>query len=125
MPLPMLTSSKASRISLKLTGMAQLLLHDPFRPDRDPLVEVHDLLVDQPEAARRHRMPDGLRRVGAVDAIDRVAEIERARAHWIAGAAGHEARQIGLPLDHPRRRRPIRPFRLARDLEQAVPLKSV
>ena len=37
MPLPMLTSSKASRISLKLTGMAQLLLHDHFRPDRDPL----------------------------------------------------------------------------------------
>ena len=70
-------------------------------------------------------MPDGLGRVGAVDAVDRVAEIERARAHRIARPAGHEARQVRLPLDHLRRRRPVRPFLLAGDLEQPVPLEAV
>ena len=65
------------------------------------------------------------RLVGAVDAVDRLAEIERARAHRIARAAGHEARQVGLALDHLRRRPPVGPFLLARYFEQALPLEAV
>ena len=70
-------------------------------------------------------MADRLRQVRAVDAIDRLAEIERPGAERIAGTAGHEARQIGLALDHLRRRTPIGPFLLARDLLQAAPLETV
>src|SRR6266536_6641967 len=70
-------------------------------------------------------MPDGLRLIGAVDAVDRVAEIKRARPELIARPPGHEPRQIRLAVDHLRRRNPIGPFRLARDAKQARPLESV
>ena len=40
------------------------------------------------------------RLVGAVDAIDGAAEIHGAGAERVAGAAGHEARQIGLAGEH-------------------------
>src|SRR5438270_12560919 len=70
-------------------------------------------------------MADGLRRVGAVNAINRAAEIKRTRTHGVPGPARHEARQIGLARDHFRRRRPVRPFRLARDAQQPVPLEAV
>jgi hypothetical protein len=39
----------------------------------------------------------------------------------IAVAAGHEARQVGLALDHLRRRRPVRPLGLALDRLGAGP----
>src|SRR5215813_10905877 len=102
-----------------------LLLHDHLGPDRDAVVEVDDLVVDQPEAARRHRVPDGLGRIGAVNAVDRGAETERAGAERIAGAARYPARQVGVPADHLRRGRPVRPLLLARNSEQAGPLESV
>src|SRR5439155_7401516 len=59
--------------------------------------------------------------VGAVDAVDRAAEIHGARAERIGRPAGDEARQIGLALDHLRRRGPIRPLRLALDALDAGP----
>ena len=93
--------------------------------DIHPVVEIGHVVVDQAEAARRHRLTDGLRRVGAVDAVDGVAEIHGAGAERIAGAASHEARQIGLARDHLRRRMPIRPFGLARDLQQALPGEAI
>ncbi len=65
------------------------------------------------DAARGDELADRRGLVGAVDAIDGGAEIHRARAEGIAGAR-HEARQIGLALDHLGRRMPIRPFGLAR-----------
>src|SRR5438477_5021789 len=70
-------------------------------------------------------MPDGLRLIGAVNAVDRVAEVECARAERVARTAGHEPRQIWLALDHFRRRDPIRPLRFARDAKQARPLEAV
>ncbi len=70
-------------------------------------------------------MSDRLRLVGAVDAIDRAADIERPGAHRIARAASHEPRQIGLTLDHLRRRTPVRPFLLADDAFYARPLKTI
>src|SRR4051794_8300009 len=70
-------------------------------------------------------MADRLWLVGAVDAVHGAAEIERARAHRIAGTSRHETRQVRLPRDHLGRWRPVRPFRLARDLQQAGPLETV
>src|SRR5882724_1334945 len=70
-------------------------------------------------------MPDRLRCVGAVDTIDRGAEIKRPSAHRIAGAARHETRQIRLALDHFRRRRPVGPFLLTRNAQEALPLEAV
>ena len=85
--------------------------HHHARADLHPGVEVGDVLVGEPDAARGHEGADGRRLIGAVDAIDRLAEIESARAERIAVTAGHEARQIGLALDHFFRRMPIRPLR--------------
>src|SRR6185437_934219 len=53
---------------------------------------------------------DGRRLVGAVYAVERVAEIHGARAERITVPTRHDARQIGLALDHLRRREPVRPF---------------
>src|SRR5262245_49087689 len=102
-----------------------LLLHDHFGSDLRPVVKIDHIRIDQPETARRHRRTDGLRLVGAVDAIDRAAEIERARAERIGGATCHPARQIRLPVDHLRWRRPVRPLLLARDLQKALPLETL
>ena len=59
-----------------------------------------------------------------MNAVHAGAEIHRPRAERIAGAAGHEARQIGLARDHLGRRMPIRPFRLAADGLHAGPGKT-
>src|SRR5262249_14751150 len=75
-------------------------------------------------AARRYEAADRLGRVGAVNTVDGVAEIHRARAERIARTARHEARQIGLALDHLRRRRPIRPLGLALDRLRAGPSEA-
>src|ERR1700759_202093 len=76
------------------------LAHHHLGADGNPVEQVDDVRIDEAEAARGHRLADGLRLVGAVDAIPRLAEIERAGAERIARPAGHEARQIGLSFDH-------------------------
>src|SRR4029079_10883896 len=70
-------------------------------------------------------MPDRFRCISSVNAIDRCAEIHRPRAEWGAGAAGHPARQIRLSRNHLRRRHPIGPFALERDLLRATPLETL
>src|SRR5262245_22485700 len=103
----------------------RLLLHDHLGADRHAVIEIDDLVVDQTEAAGRHRVSDCIRRIGAMDAIDCVAEIERAGTEWIARTACHLAPQIGLPFKHFRRRRPVRPLLLAPDPLHALPLETV
>src|SRR6478736_4183570 len=100
------------------------LPHDNLGADRNAVVEVGDVGIDQPEATGRHRGADRIRPVGAVDAIDGGAEVHGAGAERVAGSAGHDARQIGLAGDHFRRRRPVRPFGFARDIEKPLPLES-
>src|SRR5205823_3982464 len=68
--------------------------HDHAGPDLDAGVEVRDVLVGQPDAARRYEGADGRGLVGAMDAVERLAQVERAGAERVAGTAGHEARQI-------------------------------
>src|ERR1041385_1343138 len=93
--------------------------------DRNALVEIAHVGVGQTEAAGRHRGADGLRLIGAVDSIHRVAEIECARAERIARTPGHPARQIRLALDHLLGRRPVRPLLLLGDLQKSLPLEAV
>src|SRR5208337_4996437 len=69
-------------------------------------------------------MADRFRLVGAMDTIDGLPEIERARAQGVAWTAGHEPRQIGLAFNHFRRRPPVRPLLLARNALQAGPLEA-
>src|SRR3984957_6247856 len=98
---------------------------DHLRADRHAVVKVNHVVVHQTKAARRNCVSDRLQLVGAVNAIDGAAEIHRSRAERIARTAGHEPRQIGLALDHFRRRTPIRPFLLARYLLQAGPSEAL
>src|SRR6185437_15120241 len=69
--------------------------HDHPGADVDAGIEIGDVLIGEADAAGRDMRADRLRRVGAVNAIDGAAEIHRARAERVAGAAGHVARQIG------------------------------
>src|SRR4029453_17810530 len=61
------------------------------------------------------------RLVGAVDTVNRFAEVKRARAERIARAAGHETGQIRLTVHHLVGRRPVRPFGHLADLLLARP----
>ena len=84
--------------------------HHHLGADLDAVVKIDHVVIEHADAARRHAAADGRRHVGAVNAISRIAEIERARAERIAFAAGDEARQIGLACDHVGGRIPVRPF---------------
>src|SRR4029078_2909002 len=85
------------------------LQHTHLSADPGDRGEVHDVLVRQAEAARRVRPSDGAVVVGAVNAIDGIAEIERARALRILQPARHRDRQTRLALVHLRWWRPRRP----------------
>src|SRR3954452_18006556 len=86
--------------------------HDDFGADPDPLIEILYVGIAQPDAAGGDVGADGPVFIGAVDAVECRAEINRAGAQRIALAARHEMRQIWLALQHFRRRHPIRPFLL-------------
>ena len=59
-----------------------------------------------------------------MDAVNCAADIHGACAKWIAGTASHEARQIGLALNHFGGRKPVRPFRFALDCLYPGPGKT-
>ena len=46
----------------------------------DLKAKIFDVIVGEPDAARGHEAADGRRLIGPVDAIHRVAEIQRPRA---------------------------------------------
>src|SRR5439155_13781057 len=75
--------------------------------------------------ARRYKRANRGWLVGAVNAIECLAEIKRARAKRIAFTTSHEARQIGLTLDHLGGRMPIRPLGHAGDFLGARPGEAV
>src|SRR5262245_47490258 len=110
--------SLSQKRTLIEAGLRLLMLHHAA-------IKVGNVVIDHTEASRRHRLADRLRRVGAVDAVDGRADIERARAERIAGTAGHPARKIRLPRDHLRRWRPVRPLSLFADVVHAPPLKAI
>src|SRR5829696_3817359 len=101
---------------------------DHLRAGFDAIVEVDHVDVAHADAAGRHGPADGLRLVGAVDAIQGVAvalvEIERAGAHWVARPAAHVL-HVGPALLHLRRRVPNGPLGLAGDTGRAGPPESL
>ena len=99
----------------------QMLDHGHRRADRRQRRQVQHMLVHHAEAARRCRLPDGLGVVGAVDAVERVAEIERLRAERVLQAAGHLVGQARVTGDHLFRRVPVGPGLLAADHFRAGP----
>src|SRR5262249_57432900 len=78
-----------------------------------------------PNAARRDRVSDPFRLVGAMDAVQRVpaagVEIDAARAHGIGWSAFDIVRERAEALLLALGRRPRRPFFLAADLRDAGP----
>src|SRR6478735_8484186 len=92
----------------------ECLQHHDLRADLYAIVEVDDIGVAHADAAGRHVLTDRPGLVRAVDTVQRRAEIHRARPQGIVRTAGHEMRQIRLPLDHFIGRRPVRPFFLRR-----------
>src|SRR4030095_6257537 len=101
------------------------MLHHNLGSDRHAAIEVGNVVIDHPEASRRHRLTDRLWRIGAVDAVDGRTDIESARAERITGTAGHPARKIRVPRDHLPRRGPDRPLSLFADVVHAAPLKAI
>ena len=86
---------------------------------------MQDVAVEHPEASGRFRATNRLRIVGAVNAIERIAEIDRFRAERIVQAAEHTFRQFGFALTHLGRRIPIGPIGNARHLLTARPRETV
>src|SRR3954465_12127965 len=99
--------------------------HDHGGADRDAAVEAADVLVGHAEATRGYRLTDRLRLVGAVYAVERRAQIHRARAKRILDTALHVTRQVRPAGQHLRRRRPVRPFLLGGDPVHAAPAEAV
>ena len=81
-------------------------------PTSTRLRQIDDVAVEHAEAARRGRPADRLGVVGAVDAVERVAEIQRHGAQRVLDAAGHLLGQAAgrarafPPADASRARRP-------------------
>src|SRR5262245_54846425 len=106
---------------LSFLALSQSSDHNDFRADLHAVVEIDHVLVAHADAARGHRGADRPRLVGAMNAIERRAEIERARAERIFRAASHVGRQIRAAPEHLRWRTPVRPLTLERDLLDAGP----
>jgi len=115
------------RVAVNHTGWLKCgsMSDDDLGADGNAVIQVHDILIDQAKAAGRHRVADSLRLVGSMDSVDRIAEIHGPSSQGVAGTSRHKARQVRLPLDHLRRRNPIGPFGLSRNLQQPSPLKSI
>src|SRR5262249_19828659 len=84
--------------------------NDP-RVQGNPLVQVLDVVVDQPDASGRDEVADGLRRVGAVDDEAGLVQEQRACAKLTAGAASRGDQGVVLRVRV--RRFPVGPFHLA------------
>src|SRR5579871_3176832 len=93
--------------------------------DGDTIIEIDHVLIGHAEAAGGDGLSDRLRLVGAVDTIERRAEIERPRPERVLDTATHVSRQIGPARDHLPRRRPVGPFPLGRNAVHPAPAEAV
>src|SRR5260370_20777883 len=80
-------------LAVRILGAAVHRQHDHLGADLDSRIEIGDLRIVETDATGRNLRAEGLRRVGAVDAVDRAAEIHRASAERIAWPASHLAGQ--------------------------------
>src|SRR5437660_1379864 len=91
----------------------------------DAAVEINHVGIEHTDASTRHLAAYRFGHVGAVNTIDRAAEINGAGTERIAFAAGHPARKIRLTRNHLLRRRPIRPFSFARNNLGPCPSETI
>ena len=66
--------------------------HDDLGTDIYAVVEIGDVVINEAKATRGDGVADCFRRIGAVNAVNRVAEIHGSRPEWIARASGHKTR---------------------------------
>src|SRR6266403_3136398 len=104
---------------------AALVPHHHGGANGDAAIEIGYVFVGHAEAARRYRLADRVRFVGAVNAIKRRAQIHGPRPERVVDAARHMARQVGPPRQHLRGRGPARPFLFRGDAVDAGPAKAV
>jgi hypothetical protein len=111
--------------------------YDHFRSDRRAIVKVDDVFVAHADAASGHVMPDALRLVGTVNAVERVdlalPQIECPCAERIIGAAMHAVTALQwhhvladfrFAIEDIARRTPVRPFLLVVHGRDAGPAKA-
>src|ERR1700757_3850266 len=70
-------------------------------------------------------LTDRRRVISSVNAVQCAAEVKSPRTKGVAGAAGNKTRKIGLSGKHLGRRKPVRPFHLARDCSHTLPGKPL
>jgi len=75
---------ESAPLAVRTVGAAVHRQHDHLGAAVDSRIEIGDVFVGKADATGRHPGADGPRRVGAVNAIDRAAEINRTGAERIA-----------------------------------------
>src|SRR5262245_15527415 len=90
-----------------------------------PRIEIDNVLVQHADASARNLLADRGWSVRSMNAVDRAADVHRARAQRISRTARHETRQIWLALKHLRRRDPVWPLGLALNGFHARPGKTL
>src|SRR3954453_6529728 len=68
--------------------------HENLRSHADAAVEIDHVSVEHADAPARYFVANRFRHVGAVNTIDRAAEIYGAGTQWIAFATRHPARKV-------------------------------
>src|SRR4029077_9531497 len=100
--------------------------------DRHAIIKVDDVLIEQADTARGHRLTDALRLGGAMQTKESVVavaiQIKRAGTEWIFRAAIHAAGI--MPIERDRRlhvlgRGPMRPLLLAADHRGAAEIGAL
>ena len=99
--------------------------HNDLGADIHAAVQVDHVRIQHSDTTARYPLTDCRGRIGTVDAVHGIAEVDRPRAQRVAVAARHPAGQVGLALDHFRRRRPIGPLGLTGHCLFARPSKAV
>src|SRR6476661_7380446 len=110
LPQPVRARKARSRPPAQVPVPGALVPHDDGGANGDAVIEIGYVVVGHAEAAGRYRLADRPRLVGAVNAIQRRAQIHGPGAERIVEPACHVARQVGPPRQHLRGRGPARPF---------------
>jgi hypothetical protein len=87
------------------------------------LIKVDHVLVRHADAARRNRLSDRIRFIGAMDSIECAREIHGARAEGIVRTPVHMTGKVRPTPQHLGRWSPIRPLSLVPDTGSASPRK--
>src|SRR5215469_6071872 len=91
---------------------------------RNPPIQVFDVVVYQSDATRSDEMTNSFRRIRAVDKQAGLVQQQRACTQQTAGAAGRCKQRVGI-LHVRTRSFPVGPFKLAGNAEEAATLQAL